>query len=138
MGVEDLTNLELGYVPQYGSAKDAVNMAGYVASNILRGDMPVTYWDELNKLPSEKGMLVDVRTKEEFAQGAVSMANNVPLDELRDKLGELNKEATIYPYCRVGQRSYMATRILKQHGFDAKNISGGFLTYEAQNPGKDK
>lgn len=138
MSVEDLTHLELAYAPQYGAAKDPVNMAGYVASNILRGDAPVAYWDEVGKVPSEKGVLLDVRTKEEFSQGAAPLAKNLPLDELRDKLDELDKDATIYPYCRVGQRSYMATRILKQQGFDVKNMSGGFLTYKAQNPEEDK
>jgi rhodanese-related sulfurtransferase len=138
MGVEDLTHLELGYVPQYGSAKDPINMAGYVASNIVRGDMPVAYWDDVRKMTPDKDILLDVRTKEEFSQGSVPQANNLPLDELRNRLGELDKDATIYPFCRVGQRSYMATRVLKQHGFNAKNLSGGFLTYKNQNPDEDK
>ena len=134
MGVEDLTHLELGYVPQYGSAKDAINMAGYVASNIVRGDMPVAYWDEAGQMKPEKDILLDVRTKVEVSQEAVPQAVNLPLDELRNKLDELDKDKTIYPFCRVGQRSYMATRILKQHGFNVKNLSGGFLTYKSQNP----
>lgn len=138
MTVEDLTHLELGYVPQYGSAKDAVNMAGYVASNIISGDAPVAHWQETSKMLSEKDVLLDVRTKEEFMQGAAPQATNLPVDELRGRLGELAKDAIIYPYCRVGQRSYIATRILKQHGFDVKNMSGGFLTYKAQNPDKDE
>jgi len=134
MGVEDLTHLELGYVPQYGSAKDPVNIAGYVASNIVRGDVSVAYWDEVSRMTSDKDVLLDVRTKEEFSQDAAPLATNLPLDELRSRLGELDKDATIYPYCRVGQRSYIATRILKQHGFDVKNISGGFLTYKTSKP----
>ena len=134
MAVEDLTHLELGYVPQYGSAKDAINLAGYVASNIIRGDAPVAHWHGISKMLSEKDVLLDVRTKEEFLQDTVPQAMNLPVDELRSRLGELARDATIYPYCRVGQRSYIATRILKQRGFDVKNMSGGFLTYKASKP----
>ncbi len=138
MNVEDLTHLELGYVPQYGSAKDPINMAGYVASNILRGDVAVSHWEDISKGLADQEVLLDVRTKSEFALESVPQAVNIPLDELRNRLDELEKDATIYPYCRVGQRSYMATCILKQKGFDVKNVSGGFLSYESQKQEKEK
>ena len=138
MTVDDLTHLELSYVPQYGSAKDAVNMAGYVASNILHGDAPVTHWDDLEKTGFDKAYLLDVRSAEEYKEGAVPGSNNVPLDELRERLGELPRDIAIYPYCAAGQRSYIATRILGQHGFKAKIVSGGFRTYEKKLPGEDK
>ncbi|HID10063.1 MAG TPA: CoA-disulfide reductase [Candidatus Latescibacteria bacterium] len=122
MTVEDLTHLELGYVPQYGSAKDPVNMAGYVASNILVGDAPVVHWDG-----ADGGLILDVRTEAEFASDGVPGARNLPVDDIRDNLESLPRDVPIYLYCGVGVRSYVATRILKQHGFDVRNISGGIL-----------
>jgi NADPH-dependent 2,4-dienoyl-CoA reductase/sulfur reductase-like enzyme/rhodanese-related sulfurtransferase len=130
MNVDDLTQLELGYVPQYGSAKDAVNMAGYVASNILHGDAPVVHWDELDERGYKEALLLDVRKEDEFKEGAVPEAKNIPLDKLRNRLNELSEDNAIYPYCAAGQRSYMATRILKQRGFNVKNVSGGFRSYK--------
>jgi NADPH-dependent 2,4-dienoyl-CoA reductase/sulfur reductase-like enzyme/rhodanese-related sulfurtransferase len=136
MNVEDLTHLELGYVPQYGSAKDAVNMTGYVASNVLNGDMPIAHWDELDKLRSENGLLLDVRDRDEIEAGMVLGARNIPLNELRDRINELPEDSPIYVYCGVGLRSYIATRILRQNGFDARNMSGGFKTYRCVWHGK--
>ncbi|MFC1993273.1 CoA-disulfide reductase [Chloroflexota bacterium] len=130
MTVDDLTQLELGYVPQYGSAKDAVNMAGYVASNIFHGDVPVVHWDELDETGYKEALLLDVRREDEFKEGAVPGAKNIPLDKLRSRLNELSEANAIYPYCAAGQRSYMATRILGQRGFKVKNVSGGFRSYK--------
>jgi len=130
MAVDDLTKIQLSYAPQFGSGKDAINIAGYVASNILHGDAPTVYWNEQSNINSEKALLLDVRTKKEFEAGAVPGAKHIPLDELRDRLGELLKDRQINVYCAAGLRSYLAMRILQQNGFEAKNISGGFRTYE--------
>ncbi|MCD6507202.1 FAD-dependent oxidoreductase [Candidatus Poribacteria bacterium] len=129
MNVEDLTYLEMGYVPQYGSAKDPVNLAGYVASNILKGDMPVAHWEELDELQNSGGLFLDVRSEDEYAAEAVPGSVNIYLHDLRDRLDELPKDRPIYTYCAIGLRSYIATRILRQRGFDVKNMSGGFKTY---------
>ncbi|HID56369.1 TPA: pyridine nucleotide-disulfide oxidoreductase, partial [Candidatus Poribacteria bacterium] len=111
MNVEDLTYLEMGYVPQYGSAKDPVNLAGYVASNILKGDMPVAHWEELDGLQDKGVLLLDVRSKGEVAAGAVPNSINIPLHDLRNRLDDLPKDKPICTYCAVGLRSYIATRI---------------------------
>ena len=128
MTVFDLEEMELCYAPQFGSAKDPVNMAGFVASGIVRGDHP--------QLPVEDAMsefLIDVRSPSEFAQGAIPGAINIPIDELRERLGELPKGKVVV-YCQVGQRGYLATRILLHHGFDVANVSGGYRTYKLMNP----
>lgn len=130
MTVYDLEELELAYAPQFGSAKDPVNMAGFVASGLLRGDHPQIDWATLQAKPeSEQPLLVDVRTIEEFSRGAIPNAINVPVDELRQRLNELPKDREIVTYCQVGQRGYLATRILGQLGYDATNLSGGYKTY---------
>lgn len=120
--VYDLEEAELCYAPQYGSPKDPVNFAGMVASNILRGDSPLSQWD------STKGFLLDVREPAELAVESVPGAVNIPLGQLRSRLNELPHDKEINVFCRSGQRSYMATRILVQNGFKAKNVSGGILT----------
>ena len=127
MTVDDLTHLELGYVPQYGSAKDAVNMAGYVASNILSGDAPVIHWDELERKKHEGALLLDVRSWREFQEDALSGAKNIPVDELRDRTEELPRDTVIYPYCEAGLRSYIGTQMLIRRGFSARNACGGRL-----------
>lgn len=129
--VYDLQELELAYAPPYSSAKDPVNMAGYVASNILRGDHPVIHWDELDRLDKSKTILVDVRTGEENGMGTIDGSVNIPLDTLRDRLEELPRDKDIIIYCQVGLRGYLAVRVLMQHGFRSVwNLSGGFMTYE--------
>lgn len=138
MNVDDLTDLELAYAPQIGSAKDAINMAGYVASNILRNDAPTAYWDELEGEQDTKTTVLDVRTKSEYSAGSVPGSVNIPLDELRDRLAELPKDVPVDPYCAVGQRSYIATRMLLQRGFKVKNISGGFRSYQSSHSKKPK
>jgi NADPH-dependent 2,4-dienoyl-CoA reductase/sulfur reductase-like enzyme/rhodanese-related sulfurtransferase len=127
MTADDLTHLELSYVPQYGSAKDAVNMSGYVASNIISGDAPTVHWDEINSTDHERHLLLDVRRQDEFEAGAVPDAKLLPIDELRNRHRELPRDIPIHLYCETGIRSYVATRLLQQKGFDAKNVSGGIL-----------
>ena len=132
MTAYDLEEVELAYAPQYGSAKDPINMAGFVAAGVLRGDQPVTHSSSLldASIPSDQFVL-DVRTPSEFAAGHVEGATNIPLDVLRDRLEEVPRDRPIAAYCRVGQRGYLATRILMKHGYDVRNLSGGILTYGA-------
>ncbi len=133
--VFDLEEMELAYSPQYGSAKDPINMAGFVASGLLRGDHPQIDVEALLARPSnERPLLVDVRTPEEFAAGHIPQSVNIPVDELRSRLGELPHDREIATYCQVGQRGYLATRILRQKGFNAVNLSGGFTTYRLSCP----
>jgi len=127
MTVFDLQELELAYAPPYGSGKDAVNMAGFVAANILDGTFKVKHYDELDN----KDFIVDVRRAAEIARGAIPEALNIPVDKLREKVGELPKDKTINLSCAVGVRSYIASRILQQKGFNVKSLSGGYSTYIA-------
>jgi rhodanese-related sulfurtransferase len=129
MTVFDLEEMELSYAPQFGSAKDPVNMAGFVAAGILRGDHPQADMAmALYGPPDERTILLDVRTSAEFAQGHLPDAVNIPVDELRDRLGEVPRHSRILAYCQVGQRGYIATRILLQKGFDVANLGGGYKT----------
>ncbi|MGI9592543.1 MAG: rhodanese-like domain-containing protein, partial [Myxococcota bacterium] len=121
--IYDLEESELCYAPQFGSAKDPVNFAGMVAGNILRGDMPVSHWDEL-----DGGVLLDVREPVELAVESVEDAVNIPLGQLRSRLDELPSDKPIHVICRSGQRAHYATRLLQQKGFDARNVSGGMLS----------
>ena len=121
--IYDLEETELCYAPQFGSAKDAVNYAGMVAANILRGDMPVSHWDSL-----DGAFLLDVRQPVELVVESVPGSINIPLGELRSRLHELPREREIHIICRSAQRAYYATRILLQNGFNAKNISGGMVS----------
>ncbi len=132
--VEDLTHLELAYAPQFSTAKDAVNIAGYIASNIINGDAPSAHWDEIESFSEDKYIVLDVRTKEEAALGKHLKAINIPLEQLRGRLHELPKDKTIYTYCTVGLRGYIATRILVQEGFNAKNLSGGYRMISLMRP----
>lgn len=130
MTVSDLTSLELGYVPQLGSAKEAVNIGGYIASNMLKGDMPFEHWDNLQELMSGNGIFLDVREETVTGIGMIPDSKNIPLSELRNRINELPKDVPIYIYCNVGVESYIATRMLKLNGFDARNMSGGYTTYK--------
>jgi rhodanese-related sulfurtransferase len=125
--VFDLEEAELCYAPQFGGAKDPVNMAGMVAANVLRGDAPVVHWDEV---PGRPATVLDARTPAEFAFGHFEGAINIPVNELRKRVGELPHDGEILVYCRQGHRSYYATRILRLNGLDARNISGGMLLYD--------
>ena len=129
--VFDLEEAELCYAPQYGAAKDAVNLAGMVAANVLRGDVRLAKW---NELPDCGAFLLDVREEEEFRRGSIDGAVNIPLDQLRQRLVEIPRDRPIWVNCARGHRSYYAVRILQQHGFDARNLSGGYNTWEARYP----
>lgn len=135
MTVFDLEEMELAYAPQFGSAKDPVNMAGFVAGGLLRGDHPQVDVESVLAAPADqRPFLLDVRTAQEFAAGAIPGAVNVPIDELRARLAELPRDRQIAAYCQVGQRGYVATRILRQNGFAAANIGGGYKTYRLFRP----
>jgi NADPH-dependent 2,4-dienoyl-CoA reductase/sulfur reductase-like enzyme/rhodanese-related sulfurtransferase len=125
--IYDLEEAELCYAPQFGSAKDPVNFAGMVAADVLRGDMPLAHWNETNG-----GFILDVREPVELSVENIPGAVNIPLGKLRERLNELPRDREINVICRSGQRAYMATRILLQNGFKAKNVSGGMLSL-AQN-----
>ena len=126
--VHDLAEAELCYAPQFGAAKDPVNLAGMLAENVLNGDMPIADWEGL---ATTDALLLDVREADEFASGHIPHAINVPLSELRDRYAELPKERDIWISCGVGQRAYYATRFLRQLGYRAWNLSGGYATYTA-------
>lgn len=131
LNVFDLQELELAYAPPFSSAKDPVNMAGYVAGNIVNGDMVIFHWHQVEDLKKQGAVVVDVRTSREVQQGAIPGSINIPVDDLRNRMHELPQDGLILLYCRVGLRGYIASRILKQNGFDnVKNLSGGYLTYD--------
>lgn len=132
MTAYDLTNLELCYAPPYGSAKDPVNMAGYVIENTLTGKVEHICWDDLEAAKAdENGMLLDVRTEAEVANGGIIDGFiNIPVDNLRERLSELDKSKTIYITCQIGLRGYIAARILSQLGYKCKNFSGGYRFYK--------
>ena len=133
LSVHDLTELELAYAPPFGSAKDPVNVVGYVASNVLSGLQRIIDWRELRDLLKSAPtsiQLIDVRTPEEFSIQTLPGARNIELDRLRERLGELDRERPVVIFCQVGLRGYLAGRILMQAGFkDVRNLSGGFKTY---------
>ncbi|WP_428354414.1 FAD-dependent oxidoreductase [Methyloprofundus sp.] len=148
--VYDLEEAELCYAPQFGATKDPVNLAGMIAANHLRGNHPLAKWEDLADThtqvtddqddvdqmlafimddPYSQAQIVDVRTIAEFERKHIPHAVNIPLDSLRDRLDELSQEREIWVVCGVGQRAYNATRILQQHGFRVRNLSGGMQTY---------
>lgn len=130
--ISDLTRIEHAYAPPYSSAKDPVAMAGYVAENIYNGKMNPIYWRELRDIDKDSITLIDVRTPEEFATGAIDGAVNFPLDDLRQSISRIPKDKPIVLYCGVGLRGYLASNILNQHGFDdVRNLIGGLKTYRA-------
>ncbi len=130
MTVHDLEKLELAYAPPYSSAKDPVNIAGYTASNILKKDSNIFHWNEVDSINSDKSLLLDVRSPEEFQLGTIDGSVNIPLDDLRDRLTEIPKDKEIYLFCQVGLRGYLAARILMQNGYlHVKNLSGGYKTW---------
>lgn len=150
--VYDLEEAELCYAPQFGATKDPVNLAGMIAANHLRGDHPLAKWEELvdahaqvvddqseaTRLlslilrdPASEAQIVDVRSAAEFETKHIPGARNIPLERLRERLSELSREREIWVVCGVGLRAYNATRILLQHGFKVKNLSGGMQTYDS-------
>jgi NADPH-dependent 2,4-dienoyl-CoA reductase/sulfur reductase-like enzyme/rhodanese-related sulfurtransferase len=128
--VSDLMNLELAYAPQFGSAKDAINQAGYVGDNIMDGRTPTVQWHELQERRSDGAVLIDVRTADEHRAGNIPGALLIPVDELRDRLDEISATDVIV-HCKVGQRGHTATQILRAHGISASNLDGGYLTWRA-------
>ena len=124
--VHDLAEAELCYAPQFGAAKDPVNVAGMLAANALRGDMPLADWSEV---AATTAVLLDVREPDEFARGHLDRAVNLPLSELRRRIAEVPRGRELWVYCAAGQRAYFAQRLLMQLGLDAKNLSGGYTTY---------
>ena len=127
----DLTELELCYAPPFGSAKDPVNFAGYVIENTLTGKVKNFHWHDVANLPRDGSVtLLDVRTPSERAAGHIEGFQHIPLDELRDRAGELPKEKPVYIHCHSGLRSYIACRLLTGLGYDCYNLSGGWRLYE--------
>jgi NADPH-dependent 2,4-dienoyl-CoA reductase/sulfur reductase-like enzyme/rhodanese-related sulfurtransferase len=133
--VFDLEDAELCYAPQYGAAKDPVNLAGMIAANVLRGDAELAPWADLG---STHALLLDVREPHEFHAGSIPGSVNIPLGQLRTRISELPQSAEIWVSCGVGQRAYYACRILAQHGLHAHNLSGGYSTYRVLHPGKEQ
>lgn len=128
--IYDLPELELAYAPPFSSAKDPVNMLGYVAQNMLDGGLETFQWHEVENLQESGAFLLDVREEIEWDAGHIEGAVHFPLDELRERLDELPSSETIYLYCHAGLRGYLATRILQENGFDVKNLDGGNKTYK--------
>lgn len=132
MTAHDLTNLELCYAPPYGSAKDPVNMVGYTIENLLTGKVKNFYPEDVEALRARDDVtLLDTRTPYEYARGHIDGFVNVPLDDLRKSLNLIDKNKPVYLTCQVGQRGYVAARILSQYGYDVYNLSGGYNLYRA-------
>jgi rhodanese-related sulfurtransferase len=129
--VFDLEEAELCYAPQYGGAKDPVNFAAMIAANVMRGDLQLAPWGDLEK---EGALILDVREPHEFKAGAIHGSVNIPLGQLRARMKELPASKDIWVTCGVGQRAYYACRILMQHGYKARNLSGGYSTYRVLYP----
>ena len=132
MKATELKDLDLAYAPPYSSAKDPVNMAGFMVENIANGVLKQWHLEDADRLPRDGSVtLLDTRTVEEFAHGHIDGFFNIPVDELRERLGELDKRKPVYVICQSGLRSYIACRILAGNGFDCYNFSGGFRFYDA-------
>lgn len=124
----ELADLELAYAPPFGSAKDPVNMLGYIAENMMSGLLKTAQWNQTQDLRAAGYQLIDVRTSSEYSRGTIPGAINIPVDEIRGRVSEI-KNAPILVNCQVGQRGHTATMLLKELGFDATNLDGGYLTY---------
>ena len=129
--VEDLTNVELCYAPPYSSAKDPVNMAGYVATNLVEGELEHIQWHEVDEIIANGGLVIDVREPIEREFGFIKSSINIPLDQLRNRLEEIPQDQTVYVSCQVGLRGYLASQILKNNGYSVKNVDGGWKTYSS-------
>lgn len=130
--IYDLMEVEHAYAPPYSSAKDPVNMAGFVADNVLKNKVNIIHWSEFNKLDKNETLLIDVRTSGEFQFAHIDGAINIPVDDIRSRLSEIPKDKKIVVYCAVGLRGYLASRILLQNGYsNVYNLSGGYKTYSA-------
>ncbi len=124
----ELADLELAYAPPFGSAKDAVNMLGYVAENVLSGLERTVQWHEVDQWRSRGAMLLDVRSRAEFAAGSLPGAHNIPVDELRERRGEIDTPSVVV-YCQVGQRGHVAAQLLSHWGYEVANLDGGYATW---------
>jgi len=130
--ITDLATLELCYAPPFGSAKDPVNMLGFIAENIVSGKLKQFFWHDVEKLPRDGSVfLLDTRTPYEVMQGKIDGFVNIPLDELRGRLDEIPKDKPVYVHCHSGLRSYLACRILTGNGYDCYNLAGGWRLYES-------
>ena len=128
---EDLTELDLCYAPPYSSAKDPVNMAGYVIGNLLGGLVRQHTWKDVEKIAADEGaVLLDVQTRGEYEAAHLNGAVNIPVDELRGRMNDLDKSKTIYVNCYSGLRSYIACRMLTANGFQCSNLAGGIRFYK--------
>ncbi len=128
--VYDMEEIELAYAPPYGSAKDPVNMAGFVAANAIKGDVKITHWSEVADLREKGAFFLDTRQPEEYDLGRIQGSVNIPDTELRQRLAEVPKDKTVLVYCQVGFRGYLAARVLMQNGYsDVRNLTGGFKLY---------
>ena len=128
----ELKDLDLAYAPPFSSAKDPVNMAGFIIDNIAKGTVKQWHWEDAATLPRDGSVtLLDTRTVGEFSRGHIEGFTNIPVDELRQRLGEIEKGKPVYVICQSGLRSYIASRILMGNGFDAYNFAGGFRFYDA-------
>ncbi|MGB0175105.1 MAG: DsrE/DsrF/DrsH-like family protein [Acholeplasmataceae bacterium] len=127
--VTDLKDLDLAYAPPFSSAKDPVNMVGFIAENILKNKVQVITWQEMQELSAHGAYVIDIREKAEHLIEHLPGSINLPLSELRERLDDIPKDQEIYVYCQVGQRGYTAARLLTQHGFNVKNLDGGFKSY---------
>lgn len=128
--IYDLIRLEQAYAPPFSSAKDPIAIAGYTAANIISGKMPVIYWRDIESLDLSKVQLIDTRTPAEFELGTISGAVNIPVDDIRERMGEIDKSKPVVTFCAVGLRGYVAARILLANGYDVRNLSGGYKTYQ--------
>jgi NADPH-dependent 2,4-dienoyl-CoA reductase/sulfur reductase-like enzyme/peroxiredoxin family protein/rhodanese-related sulfurtransferase/TusA-related sulfurtransferase len=129
MSVFDLEELELAYAPPFSSSRDPINLIGFTAANILRGDARVMTWEQVDRLDRSKTTIVDTRLPEELALGTIDGSINIPLQSIRQKINEIPKDRSVLLYCQTGQRSYFASRVLNQLGFEAYNLTGGYKTY---------
>lgn len=128
MTIDDLMDLELSYAPQFGSAKDAINIAGYVGNNVWTGMTPTIQWHELASATAQGAQVIDVRSPSEHNAGRIPGSTNIPVDEIRDRLSEFSGD-DIVVYCAVGQRGHIATQILKAAGLQVRNLDGGYTTW---------
>ncbi|MBU5591404.1 FAD-dependent oxidoreductase [Clostridium sp. MSJ-4] len=129
--VKDLTELELAYAPPYSSAKSPANMAGFIAENVLEGRVDTINLEELEEFTENEKILLDVRDEVEVDNGSIDKAINIPVNSLRSRINELDKDKEIWVYCQVGLRGYIASRILSQNGFKVKNLTGGYKSKKA-------
>jgi rhodanese-related sulfurtransferase len=128
--INDLMDLELAYSPQYGSAKDAINQAGYVGNNVYSGKTPNVQWHEIAGLVASGTQVIDVRTRDEYDVQSIPGSVHIPVDELRERLDEVRRDGVVV-HCRVGQRGHIAAQILRSHDIPARNLDGGCLTWRA-------